>query len=176
MAALEWKHLVSEVGERGLDIERQADAAERDAVARELGILACNKIEVRYRLTPRSKGRFYLRGRLDADIEQACVVSLEPVPEAIAADIDLEFWPVEQFEQAAEIEVDDVDHDDPEPIANGALEIGRVVYELLASQADPYPRLPGEELEQSESGQAGDPDEPDAGNPFAKLAALKKHP
>ena len=173
MTALDWHHRVNEVGERGLAAERQASAQECAAVARDMGILRCISVAAQYELKPLARGRFGMLGQIDAVIEQACVVTLDPVREEIVAEIDLEFWPKGQIEQADEIEVEALEQDDPEPIESGLLAVGRVIYEMLASQADSYPRLPGEELERTEAGEPAGPDAVNPANPFAKLAALR---
>ena len=173
MTALEWRHRVAEIGERGLTVERHANDQECAAVAEDMGILGCTAIFAQYEIKPAANHRFQMQGKVRAEIEQACVVTLDPVREEIVAEIDLEFWPAAQLQHADEIDIDALEQDDPEPIESGSLPVGRVIYEILASQANPYPRQPGEELERTEAGDSGGPSEASPANPFAKLAALR---
>ena len=61
--------------------------------------------------------------------------------------------------------------EDPEPIDNGSIALGRVTYELLAAALEPYPRKPGAQL--SAETPVPERSEPDGSGPFAELARLK---
>lgn len=65
---------------RGLDIKAEADAAERAGIARLHGLLALNALSYTARLEPYGKAGWRLTGRVRADVAQACVVTLDPVP------------------------------------------------------------------------------------------------
>jgi hypothetical protein len=54
----------------------------------------------------------------------------------------------------------------PEPLQDGAIDLGAVATEFLILAVDPYPRRPGAVFD---APPAGDP----AAHPFAALAALK---
>ena len=57
----------------------------------------------------------------------------------------------------------------PEPLPEGALDLGETVAQQLSLGLDPYPRAPGSELDSRWRGETGPPQ-----GPFAGLAALKK--
>ena len=101
---------------------------------------------------------------------QACIISLDPVAELVSEAIDLEFWPSEQIAPHDDGDQSVLDADDPEPIENGLLEVGRVVREIVSASLPPYPRSLGAEMEVTES--PADKDAPENG-PFAALAGLK---
>ena len=107
---------------------------------------------------------------MEAELVQSCVVSLDPVDEVISTGFEVEFRPADQFGVEAEVEIDAHDAEDPEPVTDGRIEIGRVIFELISSHASDYPRKPGEELECTEAGGGVQPESP---SPFAKLAGLK---
>ena len=167
---LDWTHTVAEVGAKGVEIERTATVAECGEVAAAMGVLGCNAITVSYRIAPIAKSRFRTKGTLEAELVQACVISLDPIDEVISTDFEVEFRPADQFGIEAEVEIDAHDAEDPEPIADERIEIGRVIFELISSHATDYPRKPGEELECTEAGGGAQPESP---GPFAKLADLK---
>ena len=171
MSALAWSHKVAELGRRQR-FWREADGPERQALASELGILACDALEAEYVVTPISDGRFRVEGELRCRLVQPCGVTLDPVIQDMVEPIDVEFWPKARQldDRTAGIDFDALEGDDPEPIEQGEIRIGRLIGEIVASALDPFPRSPDAELDHSE---AGDDDDKSAGNPFAALARLK---
>lgn len=164
---LDWTHTLSEIGEIGLDVRREASAVEIAAVTAELGIVACHSLVVTYRLEPLPQSRVRARGKIRADVEQSCVVTLDPVPQRIDEPFEIEFWPKGQIESPPPGEREALAPDEPEPIENHRIAIGRVVYEFLASALDPYPRANGAALDDGELVAA--PRDSKA-HPFAALA------
>lgn len=167
---LDWTHPVSEVGEQGLDVRREATSAQCLAVAAAMEIVACNRLVAAYRITPLPNGRFRVAGEVNAEVVQSCVVTLDPVVQRIVEPIDVEFRPKAQIDSPADGEHEVFAPDDPEPIENNRLSVGRIVYETVATALDPYPRASAAVLEDAE-GQAA-PRESKA-NPFAALADWK---
>ena len=168
--ALEWTHGTAEIGAGGIEIEREATSTECKDVADALGILGCKSIRVSYSVAPSGRLRYRVKGAINAHLVQTCVVSLDPVDELLSTEFDLEFRPPDQFDDQVEVEVDGSHGDDPEPIADGQLEVGRVIFELISEHASDYPRKPGEELERTQSDGSG---ALGSTGPFAKLADLK---
>jgi uncharacterized metal-binding protein YceD (DUF177 family) len=171
-----WSHRVADVPERGLDVTRNATPAELAAIAAALDLVACERLQARYRLQALGGGRYLLEGELSAHVVQACVVSLEPVPGDVSETFEEEFWPPDQLPVA----VNGLDGEQEalsvliaEPIREGRLDAGRIVYEHLATALDPFPRKEGAELP-PEVADAAPRAERD--NPFAVLARLKKEP
>lgn len=175
MKALSWTHPMAEVPERGLDIGRKANDGERARLAAALEILAIDNLTLSGRIVPRGAGHFRLDGRLHASVVQACVVSLDPIASRLDVPLAIDLVPAGEIAAAA---VADDAADDPlaarlaEPIENGVVDLGDIVFQEMSAALDPYPRLPDAELERREA--TGD--DPDAANPFAKLRALKPTP
>jgi uncharacterized metal-binding protein YceD (DUF177 family) len=175
---LDWAHPI-DAAAAGLEVRRAATVEECAAVADALGIVSCEALDVRYAVNPRSAGRFRVTGHLEARVTQACIVSLDPVVETLSEDFEVEFRP-EAATRASrriagagddpEADASILDADEIETIENGRLDVGRIVYECLATALDPYPRAAGVELEQSEAGG----DNAEASHPFAALAKLKR--
>ena len=146
--------------------------AERAAIVAALDLASLERLEGRYRLS-RESDRVTLEGRLVANLEQRCVVSLEPVPLKVNEPINLVFAPQAEDEaedaepKLAEIDLDYDAGDPPEPIVNGGIDLGAVTLEFLALALDPYPRKPGVEW-------TGPEDDPAENSPFAALARLKR--
>jgi uncharacterized metal-binding protein YceD (DUF177 family) len=161
---------VRKVGDSGLVHSITANAEECAGIAAFLDVLKLTDLRAEFRITRwRSRG-LKLEGTLDTRVEQACVVTLEPVESTIHASFERRFLPADMIDPEGgteEVFVDPEGEDPPEPLTH-ELDLGEVVVEELALNLDPYPRKPGIAFEDK----AATPAEPKA-NPFAKLARLK---
>src|SRR5262245_65755319 len=133
---LAWEHAVHDIPEAGLKVERSASPEELDAVARTLELLGCRSLAVRYTLTPHERGHVHLAGTLQAQVEQSCVVTLEPLLNDVSADFKVDYWPETELPEPSGGVVDIDDESDLEPIVAGRVEVGRVVFQALASAID----------------------------------------
>lgn len=168
---------VARLPKNGMPIDFEANAAEREALARRLDIPAVETLKADVSVDAwRSEG-VRITGRYHADIVQSCVVTLDPVHQAIEEEIDLIFVP-EQSRLArpsspidGELHLDPEGEDIPETYSGDRLDFGEVLSELVALAMDPYPRAPGTDFDAFDT----DP-QPDAGkvSPFAKLESLKR--
>lgn len=171
-ALCDWVHPVHQIGPEGTSVTRSATADELIELARELDILACDRLTATYKIKPLSGGRYAFSGTLDADVTQACVVSLEPVPARIGEEFAVTLAPPAALEDeplvAGDREVSSIP--DTAPIVDGRIEAGDLIYEILSAALDPYPRKAGIEFDWV------DPKFKDAGNegPFAALGKLKR--
>lgn len=173
MTALkDWQHLTAEIADRPLTRMREATEEERVELARELDIPSCESLRVSYTIKPAGNERFTFSGKLDAAVTQACVVSLEPVPAKISEDFAIDLAPAEELSGEEDVEADRevLSLPDVEPIENGRIEVGAIVFGMLSAALDPYPRAPGIEFDWVDPKIAADPE---AQSPFAALAKLK---
>jgi hypothetical protein len=169
LGELAWEHAVQDVPEEDLAVVRSASPEECEAIARSLELLGCRNLSVRYALVPRGRGHFHLSGSLQAQIEQTCVVTLEPLLSDVTASFKVDYWPETEMPEPSGGAVDmQEDEADLEPIVAGRIEVGRVVFESLAGAIDLFPRKPGVTFEQPEDG--GGSSRP---SPFAALARIK---
>jgi uncharacterized metal-binding protein YceD (DUF177 family) len=165
---------VETIGE-GISGTVEASAEERSAIAKLLDLVALDRLGLDYRLIPSSRGRVRMTGELSAGVVQTCVVSLDPVPSALDVPVQVEFWPegaVAALEKTSEKDPGASLLDWPEPIEDGAIDLGKVLYEAFATALDPYPRKPGTSFEWSE-GPRGEAASRKSG-PFAGLERLKR--
>lgn len=155
------------LGPEARTVTLAATPAECAALAARFGILAVHVLSAELRLAPEPGGTVRARGSLAAEVEQACVVTLEPVRQAVAAALDLRI--LDEGEEPAD---DDPDSPDEIESIGGMVDLGEAVAEQLALSLDPYPRAPGAELPPLD-----EPEEPVAPakpNPFAVLGRLKR--
>ncbi len=158
----------------------EADAEERAALAARFRLLAIEDLAATGSVDPEAGGRrLRMTARLEADVVQECVVTLEPV----RAHIDVRFERLWEFDivdewsdvegSASEIVLTVDDEPFPEPIEGGAIDIGEATAEQLALELDPFPRAPGAVFDPTaaqghRSASRGLPE-----NAFAALARLK---
>lgn len=148
----------------------EATPAERAAVARRLDILAIDRLTAE--LTVRNiGGRLYrVEGPWEAAVQQACVVTLEPVAASLAGRLQAAY---EAGGRAAgadgEVVVDPEAEDPAEALPAAGIDLGELVVQELAVSLDPYPRAPGAEVPAEYRPPEVEEDE----NPFAALKALK---
>ena len=175
---------VAQIPDTGLHRDFEADRAVREAMAEVGGLREVLSASASLDVMPKSGGRFHVTGHVRARIGQTCVVTLDPIENEIDEPIDLIFAPPEQIPELSDLvdeaaESDTEIPDPPEPIVNGAIDLGRLATDALFLAVDPYPRKPDAVFQPPV--EAADPDD----HPFAALKALrldkkplasKKHP
>ena len=153
--------------------ELAATESEMAEIAQLLDLVALEGLGFSYRITQAGEGRLHLNGRLVAGVTQTCVVSLDPVATTLDVPVEVDFWPqtlVEALERSADEPGGLVDW--PEPIVNGTIDFGPVIYGVLATSLDPYPKREGASFEWSQ--QPPETGEGPRTGPFAALGALKR--
>lgn len=171
LGELAWDHAVQDIPEEGLSVERSASPEERDVVARALDLLSCRSLTARYALTPRGGGHVHLSGTVWAQVEQSCVVTLEPLVNEVQESFSVDYWPETDMPEPSGGAVDMHDEPDLEPIVAGRIEVGNVVFQALANGIDLFPRKPGVAFEPPAPSGSDDGSHPEG--PFAALAKMK---
>jgi hypothetical protein len=163
---------VTQIPERGLHRDLEADQATREAMAEAASVRELLSARASFDLAPQSGGRVHVQGRVQARIGQTCVVTLDPIESDIDEEVDLIFAPLEQIPELAETADDKGEvamemEDPPEPIENGIIDLGRLATDVLYLAIDPYPRKPDAVFEAQVT--AADPGD----HPFAALKGLQ---
>ncbi|WP_424631089.1 YceD family protein [Bradyrhizobium sp. SYSU BS000235] len=166
---------VAQLPEQGSQQVLETTAEQRAAIAALGNLPAVMEARAELDLAHAPGGQVHVTGRVKARVEQTCVVSLDPVENALDEPVDIMFAPPSQIPVSAKVvqseEGDEFEiPDPPEPIINGFIDLGAVATEFLFLGLDPYPRKPGAEFVPPEV--AVDPEE----HPFAALKALKDAP
>ncbi len=161
----------AEIPETGRTVVMTADEEVRRAVARAADVDGISRLEATFDLARYGRAGLRVTGEVSASVEQTCVVTLEPLRNEIREPVELLFVPPDELPEPAAAtagsdEAADAE-DPPEPLENGAADLGAIATEFLVLGIDPYPRKPGASFESPGPGQ--DP----ADRPFAALAALK---
>ncbi len=137
-----------------------ASAEECTAIAQRLKLLSMTSFSADIYVLRELSGDVSIFGDITAEIEQACVVTLEPVSDSVEDSIMQRFTAREDDEEAE-------DEDPVEPITDDEIEVGEVLLQNLSLALNPYPRAPGVAFEVVDD-DAGEPS-----GPFAALAQLR---
>jgi uncharacterized metal-binding protein YceD (DUF177 family) len=166
---------VHDIKPEGLETVIEATADERQKLAKRFDILGIDSLKARVRLSPESD-LFRLEARLEADVSQSCVVTLDPVSSHIDVEFSRLYGEGEALEAAlqaldADVDLDADIEDEPDPIEGGVIDAGEAVAEELALSLDPFPRKPGASLDGSPW--AATEDAQEKPHPFAGLLKLR---
>ena len=152
-------------GER---VDLSADEAERGAVAKRLGLQQVERLEAHVTLA-KTGAIVRASGRLNASLDQSCVVTNDPVPAHIDEPFELVFMPEppttghDEEIELGESDCDVVFYD------GAAIDLGTAIADTLALSLDPYPRSAGADAALKEAGVLTEAE----ASPFAALAKLK---
>ncbi len=125
------------------------------------------ELDVRF---SRKAHRIDINGRVEADVEQTSVISLEKFVRHYAPAFSL-FYDTELTEKQLREMSFEFDDDVPDIVENGKIDLAGIAMEQLALALDDFPRKDGEVFEfKSEF----DEETTLKANPFAALAKLKK--
>ncbi|MGF1640478.1 MAG: DUF177 domain-containing protein [Rhodospirillales bacterium] len=176
MSASAAREFCRRVTVRGLEAQGrafsvEAGAEERRALGERFGLMSLDRLVGAGLIRPHpGRGGLLLEGRMRADVVQACVVTLAPVP----GHLDVRFERLYTTDDGAPA---DGEHDGdisltledafpPEPVEGDAIDVGEVLAHELSLALDPFPRAAGAVFE----GLGGTPQAPDEIGPFAALA------
>ncbi|MCW2309972.1 YceD family protein [Rhodobium gokarnense] len=159
----------------GTNVAIVPDAGTLARIAAAFGIVAVDAFAAELTVRPFRRNGASVKGRLEADVVQSCVVTLEPVPQHLDEDVDLVFLPAEDSARRKpeeELDIDPEGEDPPEILEDGRIDLGALVLEHFALGLDPYPRKEGAFLPEEEAGDTAGRNDPPP-SPFAALKGLK---
>ena len=148
-------------------VELAASETEREALAARNSVLSLDKLEAQLTVRRVAVGDIVVEGKLNAELVQECVVTLEPVGDTVSAPFD------QRYTQnppalAADLEVGPDDIEPPEPIIGDSIDLGELVAQFLSLSINPYPRA----AEADAQAEQILPKPPEDG-PFSVLAQLR---
>lgn len=143
-------------------VEIEASAKERRALAERLGLRAIDRLTARLSIAADPAAKLVsITGKLDAEVTQSCVVSLAPVEQRVSEAFEQSYTLVPVSEEDEE---EGLDPDAPESLPEGGLDLGEEVAQQLSLALDPYPRAADAVLPDSARDKQS--------SPFAVLAKL----
>lgn len=152
----------------------EPDEGQRASLAREHGLLEVRSFAAEIQFSHWRANGYRLKGTIRADIVQQCGVTLEPMPVRLEVPVAQYLVPERPGRRSPgageELVLSYDSEDEPETFRGSRYDLGALVEELFALALDPYPRLPGaeidEELPADEAGSGED-------SPFSRLRELR---
>ncbi|MGU3576364.1 YceD family protein [Brucellaceae bacterium C25G] len=180
-AVLNFPVSVQHVPHKGIEVTLKSDKRERDALAKAHGLEDVVSFSADFTIIPWKKSGIKIRGKIRAEIVQACVATLEPINNQIDEDVEVILVP--EHSRLARIPLDENGEmlvsadgpDIPETFSGDKIDVGVIAEEFFDLAIDPYPRKA--ELADSVVVSVGDTEVDDDNgvvSPFASLANWKK--
>lgn len=169
---------VGHISANPVEVKINADAEERAGLARLWSVLEVKALSATLQVQRWKRDGVRLKGRVTADIVQACVVTLDPVEAHIDEPVDVIFVPegsklarLPLATESGEMLLDPEGPDAPEIFTGDTIDAGVAAAEHVALAIDPYPRR----ADVAFSGHIESTDEDDRKpSPFAVLKDWKK--
>ncbi|MBS7813151.1 YceD family protein [Roseococcus pinisoli] len=152
---------LAHVPAEGVAMRLEAAASDREALSRRLGLLALHVLQADLRLIPDEEGAILVTGRLTAELEQECGVTLVPVHQSVAEEVAWRLLPEGVEPSDGEDDPDDIESE------QGVADLGEALAQQLSLAIDPYPRAPGAALPEGV-------DDRETHGPFAALLKLRR--
>lgn len=175
--ALSYPVKVGHISANAVAVRITANDAERRALAQLWDVLDVLSLEADLQISRWKKDGVKVRGRVQAKIVQACVVTLDPVEAEIDEPVEAIFVPEGSrlariaANDSGEMILDPEGPDLPDTFSGDTIDIGVTVAEHAALAIDPYPRKQGVSFGERIESTAKDDARP---NPFAVLKDWKK--
>jgi hypothetical protein len=144
---------VARLPQKGMPVVIEADAKQLAALAEEHGVLSVKNFRAELHIGSWKRNGVKVSGVVTADIEQACVVTLDPLEAHIEEEVSALFLPEDSklgrmgFEGGGEIVLDAEGPDSPEIFSGDTIDVGALAEEFFGLAIDPYPRKSGASLE-----------------------------
>lgn len=169
---------VATLPQSGYPLALRPDERQRAALAQAAGVTSVHGFEADIVLRRWRRDGVELVGDIRAQIEQPCIVSLEPVRQDIAEKLRLTFLPQHSalakpvVQSDRELVLDPEGEDPPETFSGDSIDIWPVMLEMLILAIDTFPRAEGAQFD-AHSQSAGDDIDAVAPSPFSVLKNLK---
>jgi len=168
---------VGNISANAVTVRLEANEAERKALSDLWDVLEVQSLKAELQIARWKKDGVKIKGRVQARIVQACVVTLEPVESAIDEPVEAIFVPEGSrlariaANDSGEMILDPEGPDLPDTFAGDTIDVGLAVTEHAALAIDPYPRKDGASFGERIESSDKDDIRP---NPFAALKDWKK--
>lgn len=135
---------------RPLEERVEADEGERAALCRRFGLLSLSRLVCLFHLERGQDSIVLAEGHIQAEVEQACIITGEPVREVIDEPFRLRFVPASDMPEDEEIDIESLLQEDADDVPHDGrmIDLGEAAAEQLALCLTPYPRRDGAGLEQ----------------------------
>jgi hypothetical protein len=142
---------VMRLPKKGMPVSIDAGPEQLAALAREHHLLEAKGFHADLVVSPWKRDGVSVSGRVEGDIVQECVVTLEPIEAHVEQDVSAVFIPegskLDRFQELSggEMVLDPEGPDLPESFSGTSIDVGALAEEFFALGIDPYPRKEGVE-------------------------------
>jgi uncharacterized metal-binding protein YceD (DUF177 family) len=163
----------------GLQVRLAASQTECAAIARACGVSSVVAAGAELTFRRWRAGGVQVTGKVKARVVQPCVVTLEPVEQAIEEDVRLLFIPersrLSRIDGSAssELVLDPEGEDIPDSFSGDVIDIWPPVIEQIILAIDPFPRKPDASVDERYAAGPQDGETGERESPFAALGRLK---
>lgn len=127
----------------GVVLNLQANEAERNALAKRFGLKALHALSAELSFKRINKKRVRMDASFDAQVEQVCVITLEPFTQQVQDRFSVVFsQETDASLKLNEIDLDMNEEDDVEFLQNDKIDAGELVSEYLSLAIDAFPKAP----------------------------------
>ncbi|MBB3459875.1 YceD family protein [Rhizobium sp. BK377] len=143
---------VGHISANPVEVRVAADKEELKALAESWNVVSVGNLHADLQINRWKRDGIRVKGRVQAKIVQACVVTLEPVESDIDETFEQIFVPENSklarhpANDADEMVLDPDGPDLPETFTGDTIDAGEIVAEFAALAIDPYPRKEGAEF------------------------------
>ncbi|OBZ96221.1 metal-binding protein [Pararhizobium polonicum] len=168
---------VGNISANAVTVRLEANEAERTALRDLWSVLEVQSLKAELQIARWKRDGVKIKGRVQAKIVQACVVTLEPVESEIDEPVEAIFVPEGSrlariaANDSGEMILDPEGPDLPDTFTGDTIDVGLAVTEHAALAIDPYPRKQGASFGERIESSDKDDIRP---NPFAVLKDWKK--
>ena len=168
---------VARLPAKGRRIKIDISEPEKEAIAKSFGLNNVKTFNAELHITRWRRDGVKIEGLFKAEIEQPCVVTLEPVPQLINEDVSQILVPEgspfakPKLDENGEMLLDPEGADLPDTFEGTTIDLSLVLLEVFALTIDPHPRAENVALEDIYQNENDDEETPPS--PFAVLAQLK---
>lgn len=129
-----------------ITVEISADRRDCAALALRFKLMDIASLTARLTIMDDAKpGQVLVKGRLEAALTQACVVTLQPLEAQLAEGFEATFA-VEGEEEVSASLAFELEEEQPEPFGPEGIDLGELVAQQLMVALDPYPRAGGAQV------------------------------
>lgn len=155
-----------QIGGKSFLQQIEATPEERDKLSSRFDLVALHRLVAEVELRRQSAEMILLEAQFEAEFEQCCAITLEPVRGTVSDRFSLIFGPAP--EENAELVLSG---EEPafEPLHGDAIDIGEAVAQELSLALPVFPRDPDAVIDDVGAGQSFE-------GPFASLARLRMRP
>lgn len=165
---------VAKLPPKGTTVTFEATPSQRAELAKIHNLLSVERFFAELTAWPWKGDGVRVVGRVEADVTQSCIVTLEPLAAHIDEPVSTIFVPegsrlARPEQEDGEIIVEPEGEDLPEPFTGNSIDVGALAEEFFSLGIDPYPRKEG-----APTGiRTEEPGEVEAGPLYEKLKKLR---